>query len=561
MTKTIDLFKEHEYAVNLSHTDLGDLGPGKLRFGANKWTHVVLQDSTKTRDLAVGTTWPIVKAKTENGMSFTLFDCAIRGHSFHADYVVLGDVQPDELQKITIRYTDVPEWLANWQHIEEELGDKLTWSNNPKPIAVNLPSEQMTISTEYVAHMDRKGEDHVLHQHIEFVVERTSGTFTLEDVQRTALEISCLFSILLAHPVSLVSVAVVPARGSPRQVYFPEFDKIEKALSNDGYMTECFIQARGIEDRWQSIFENYYKSEIRKLIWVRFSGMKRYNSFWEYRALGYVGLLDQYVTQATKGKKKLTTLSDKKLAAVEAAVARVVPSVIGEQRKNLVSAIGAALQGTIELSFAEQFEETLNATDADIAKIIGLAGEPFQIIKRLKDAVSHGDDPKLVGKDYTRITAIITKIEILLTYWAFVEFGLTKADFLKCLTTTRNRLRFASQLDEVHLDRTTGRAEFFSVSDDKFREIAETKNIQIDPCFVVDENGELHHSEHYRTIYRNWVKGGASSNKGGVTSHGDLFGVPADAVRHSGKVYIESGSKQLQLYSVYLFDATKLPTA
>jgi len=557
VNKTVDLFEEHAYAVNLSHTDPGDLGRGELRFGANKWPHVDLEDSTKTRDLADGTMWPIVKAKTDDGISFTLFECAIRGHSFYADYVVLGDVQPEDIQKITIRYAEVPEWLANRQRIEGRPGDKLTWSNNPKPIAVNVPSEQMTISTQYVAYMVRKGEDHILHQHIEFVVEKIGGAFTLEDVQRTTLDISRLFSILLAHPVSLLNVSVVPLRGSPQQIYFPGFHKFEKSLSNNGRMNKCFIQAEDIEDRWQTIFDNYYKSPIRKLIWARLSGMQRYDSFWEYEALGYIALLDQYGKRVTKRKKERTALSEKKLAAVEKEVNRVALAVGGEQRKNLVNAIGAVLHGSRKLTFAERFKKTLDETDADIAQIVGLAGEPFEVIKKLRNAISHGDDPKHDGKDYTHITAIIAKIEILLTYWAFMDFGLTKADFLKCLTTTHSRLRRVSQLDEVHLDRVTGSAEFFTVSEDKFREIDETKNIRIDPCFVVDANGELHHSEHYRTIYRDWAK---ASNTNSSASFGDIFGVPADAVRHSGKVYIESGAKRLQLYSVYLFDATKLPT-
>ena len=556
MTIALDLFKEHEYEVTLSHTDHADLGPGTLHFGGNKWARVALQDSAKTRNLAEGTTWSIVKAKTDNGISFTLFDCAIRGHSFYADYVVLGDVQPVDLQKITIRYTDVPEWLANWRRIDGELGDKIMWSNSPRPIAVNLPSEQLKISTQYVAHMDRKGEDHILHEHIEFVVEKTSGAFTLEEAQRATLDISCLLSILLAHPVSPVSVAFVDERRGLQQIYFPGFDKLDKSLSNDGHMTQCFIQARDIEDRWQTIFENYYKSPNRKLIWVRLSGMQRYDSFWEYRALGYVALLDRYVKQATKGKKKSSTLSTAKLSAVKTIVDRVVPSVADEKRKELVSALSVAL-GEKGLSFAEKFQEALNATDADITKIIGLAGEPFRIIKDLRDAVAHGDDPKL-GKDFTQITAIITKIEMLLTYWAFLDFGLAKADFLKCLTTTHSRLRFASQLDEVHLDRTTRSALFLTVSKSKLREISETKGVQIDPCFVVDTNGELHLSEHYRNIYREWMFG-RSSSKGSSTSHGALFDVPTDAVRHFGTVYIESGTERLRLYSVYLFDATKLP--
>jgi hypothetical protein len=133
---------------------------------------------------------------------------------------------------------------------------------------------------------------------------------------------------------------------------------------------------------------------------------------------------------------------------------------------------------------------------------------------------------------------------------------LTKADFLKCLTTTHSRLRSASQLDEVHLDRITGRAGFFSVSDEKFCEIAGTANVRIHPCFVVDAKGELHYSKHYQTVYQNWMR---ASNTHGATSHGALFGVPVNAVRHFGKMYIESGIKRLQLYSVFLFDKTKLP--
>lgn len=557
MIETIDLSQEHEYAVKLLHPEFGGLA-GVLRFGANKWPQVVLNDFSSTRHIAKGTALPIVKASGE--ITFTLFDCIVAESSIYADYLVLGDVQPSDLKIITIRYSEVPEWLANYQHIEGKLGDKLTWSNNPKPIEVKLPSEQMTINSVYIAHMVRNGEDYVLHQHIEFVVEKISGVFTLEDVQRITVEIASLFSILLACPVSLLSVSVGSMRRHLKQVYFPGIEKAKKSFSKSGYMVQCFIQAKDIEDRWQAIFENYYKSAIRNLIWVRLSGMKRYDGFWEFRVLGYVGLLDQYVKRATKDRKKLTALSKRRLAAVGEAINSVEPAITDEQREKLVGAISSKL-GTNELSFAERLAETLNATDADIVKIVGLSNETFRTIKDVRDAASHGDELKSIGKDVTHIETITAKIELLLTYWAFIDFGLTKDDFLKCLTLTRSDMRVLSRLDEVRLDRVMDGAAFFNVADDKLREIAEVKNIQHLSFFVVDVNGGIHYSDHFRTLYREWEKRRASCNESGATSVEDIFNVPKTAVSYRNWVYIESGAERLKLYSVYLFQATKLPTA
>ena len=43
---------------------------------------------------------------------------------------------------------------------------------------------------------------------------------------------------------------------------------------------------------------------------VRLADMQRYDGFWEYRALGYVSLLDKYVSQRSKGQKRKTSKAE-----------------------------------------------------------------------------------------------------------------------------------------------------------------------------------------------------------------------------------------------------------
>ena len=251
MAKDLDFFTQHTHAVDLHHADLGDLGQGILFFGSGKWAHLTFKDANPPNKLDNGKTWHAIKARTSDGHSFSLFECKVNGFVLYADYVIDGDVGIAKFNRIDIRYSEISKWFLYGRHIEGRVGEKLTWTNQPKQFSVNVRSgrEQFTIRSEYVGSFREQGEDHVLHEHVEFIFERTNGKFSLSDLQSKALELSCLLSILIAYPISIISVEVMADHGRLYHAYFPTFQKVERDFSDNGFWIKCFVQKRAIEDR------------------------------------------------------------------------------------------------------------------------------------------------------------------------------------------------------------------------------------------------------------------------------------------------------------------------
>jgi hypothetical protein len=425
---------------------------------------------------------------------------------------------------------------------------------------VNIRSgpEKFTIRSEYVASHSAQGEDHVLHEHVEFIFERTIGKFSLRDLQSKALELACLLSILIAYPISIVSVEAMTDDGRLYHAYSPTFKKVERDLSDSSFWIKCFVQRRAIEDRWQTILENYYKSIYRKASWVRLAGMQRYEGFWEYKALGYVSLLDKYVTQRAKGVKGLlaTGPSPEKLSEFKDAIAQLLPPLVDAQRDELIDVVGRVFASERGMTFSQKYKLALANTDDDIVRIINLSDDDFKLIKRVRDKIAHGNDPGLQESDFGNASVIVSRIALLMTYRAFLDLGLTTADFLQCLTTTHSRLRFESQPDAIHLARVTKTAKFFNVSRAKFQALSKLKGLKVFACFVQDGKGEIEFSEPYTKMYRDWQKN--SSRKAGVYSFEEIFGVENDVIEVVGQAYIESGTDQLELHHMFVFDGSRL---
>ena len=286
--------------------------------------------------------------------------------------------------------------------------------------------------------------------------------------------------------------------------------------------------------------------------------MQRYDGFWEYKALGYVSMLDRYVTEFTKSVQGLSTrgvLPDRLLEFREG-IGQLSHPLSIDQSEQLLALAARVFEQERELTFAEKYEVALAHTNRDIARIINLSDEDFRLIKRVRDKIAHGDDAGLEQQDFQRVGTIVARLTLLLTYWAYLDVGLTDADFMECLTRTHHQLRFQALIDRVHLARMTGTAEFFSVSAIKFRSFAAGLVPKSSACFVQDARGEIEFSDRYTKIYREWQ---ADRTRGpGAFSFSDIFGVGEGVVRTVSEAYIESGSEQLPLHQVFIFDEAGL---
>jgi hypothetical protein len=138
-----------------------------------------------------------------------------------------------------------------------------------------------------------------------------------------------------------------------------------------------------------------------------------------------------------------------------------------------------------------------------------------------------------------------------LTYWAYIDFGLTADDFINCLSKTHNSLVQNPGLDIIYLERILGKADFYTVSEERFEKIAAIRGVRNLSCFTRSQGGEVDYSDKYTRMLQDWV----NLRKGGEMKPSEMFGVEDSEVKCSGTAYIECGDRRLALYHIYVIDS------
>ena len=549
MTDEMDFSGQYEHEVEIHHDSLGDIGKGTLSFGSEHWPHVSFKDWHVSARLGEGTHRRI-RATTSDGEVFSLFNCKVTGFGLSADYVIAGDVN-DEFKCIKVRFTDIFDWFMPFRSYEDKINPDSERNAKQKQLEVVVKTEKQAfkLSSQPILITSGSGEDHLIHEHILFSFERLDTDFRLEDLKNRIHELSTLLSILIAYPTSIASVRVTCEDGRSHGVFFPSPKKKERKVGREFSWNEGFISKHALDDCWQSVFDRYYRSEYREVLWVRLAGMQRYEGFWEYSALGYVSLLDKYVSQRSVGQKKAASkkelVKDDKL---KTALQALAPPLAETQIEGLLLIIDKFFMGGKKLNFRQKYDYVLSVTDAEIIKIVNLSDSDFNEIKKIRDAVAHGDAPQLIDSDYSRVGIIVSKIALLLTYWAFLDFGIGTDKFLTCLVHSHSSLKLRAVINRLELTRTTRPDDVFSVPSDQFEKFSKIKGIQTQACFTQDGGGKIEYSEQQVAALREWYKKGIS----GILPVDEIFGAPTSQIRCVGHGYIECGNDTIELIQAYI---------
>jgi hypothetical protein len=418
-------------------------------------------------------------------------------------------------------------------------------------VTVTSSGQSFELSTERVTQTSYVDEDHIIHEHILFSFKRIGGSFRVKDIKEKAHELSSLLSILFAVPLYIENVLVTCEDGKTYYAFFPAPIK-KKQASKTRSWADYFISKPRIDGRWQEIFENYYKSKYRKVLWIRLSGMQHYDSFWDFNVLGYVALLDKYISEEAKGKKRNPSQSeltkDKKL---HKALKKIVPDLSSEQEKGVFSIIEKFFMFGRKFSFREKYEYVLDTMNPDVRSIINLTDDDFEQIKDIRDAVAHGEASEAIAADYSRVGLVVHKITLMLTYWAFIDFGLTGEDFINCLGG-HCWLPLSAGLNKIYLARLTKTAGFFEVQKKQFDELSKIKGIKVNACFLKHADGRIEYAEQHVIAYKAWM----DKCKSGEIPVADIFGQSKDKIKCWGQAYIESGQERLELFQAYFIEST-----
>ena len=554
MRKNNDNPELKNFDVELYHDQFGRLGSGVLSFGGNQWACVSLLMSDNALALRTDDAkFDLVKAITNEGSIFCLCDCGTNGIALYADYVIDGDLKEAAVDSISVRYSDVSEWFLHWRKVDGSVGKTLNWTRIPKDINVSIKTddEQFDLRSAYCSSHSQLGEDLVLHEHVEFIFSAKGSTFSLADVKAKTHELSCLLSILLAYPVTIISVVVSQGSGRSYQIYFPTFERPERSKDDNSFWVRCFIQQPALDGRWQTIFDHYYQSNYRKVCWVRLSGMQRYDGFWEYKTLGYVSLLDRYLSikfnRAPPSESRPPAL--KKITKFRQYLAEELPDILPNEQDKIVDIANKAFSSTT-LSFSNKYRLAIEEADIDIIKIINLSEDEFSLIKKVRDRVAHGADHGLEQDQLPTVIRAQAKIALLLTYWAFLDFGFMAQEFIACLAKTHSNLVLAAMIDSVYMQRVTGTAEFFSVTAEKLRLLRGIKRLRFQSCCTENEIGEIEFSEEFTKKYTDWSNDTTRTST--IHDPEQIFGLSKDQARLVNQGYFECGEDRFVVYHMWI---------
>ena len=549
MVQDFDFSNGIECSVEVYNPDNSILGEGQLTFGDGSFICIQLDLDSNFREQRRELL--ILKAKTKEGRRFTLFNCEIEGNLLYASFVVFGNVKT-ELGEFHVKYAGLSDWFLHGQYIAGELGESVSWKNPSPQISVTIKTadEDFSLKTKTFGSLTKRGEDHVIHEHTRFIFERVGGLFSVDELRDKSFELSTLLSLLTATPVSIENVWVGCGGEGAIPAYFPAFKKIDGGGSSSrAYWLSCLTQRHSLDDKWQSIFERFYISRYRKTSWVRLAGMQRYEGFWEFKILGYVSLLDEYVsTHAKIANRKVTTDENKKVTKFKEQIKLLKTPLDKDQIKAIESLIESNFVVSRELTFREKYDFAKSMTDENIRRVINLTDDDFLLIKRIRDKVAHGATPDLSDTSYQELHVIVEKIALLMTYWAHSDLGLSPSDFATALKYTHNHLKLNQGLDKIHLDRITNSAEFIKVSENLFEQFSSGKISIVNACFIQSAEGEVAYSERHKDMYNAWINNRAKTSNKVI----DAFGSESERVTAVDSLYLECGDKTIRLHMAYI---------
>lgn len=549
-------YKRTEH-VKLSHPDVGYIAGGALTYGYGCLAYLRIdwrgpEPRLTPEQLASG-----LLAVGESGQRLSLFNCEQDGHSLYPEFVTEGELKGSDVVRFEVRYTDVSEWFFQQMIVRGEPGKEIEWREMPSSLVaeVSQPDHHFKIESFYVGTIAQQGEDRNLHQHFEFRFTAIQDRFTLANVKQQAHQFSNLLSILLAHPCSIVSVDVYADDKHGAHLYYP-VSRTRRAAEDKSEdparigFRSFFTLKSDLDPQWDSVVKKFFASEYRGVIWSRLAGMQHHDGFWEHRVLGYVTLLDGYVSQRITMGKPMLLPKQKRAFAQRLGSKRL--ALTTQQQETLMEAVTAIFSQ--HDTFASKFERLIEELDADVYKIIKLSADDFKLIKALRNQVAHGLQLSFKDRNLTPVLVIVSRIVLLLTHLFFLEVDLGKEVFLRGLERPFNKLRRESEIDEVHLARVLKPGNFLQMTPYALRKIRKRPKLLFMCCITRNRKGVLSYSEklsrdlHYKPRDRL------------TTKHHEILGLPEDAVTFLGDAYFESGSDMEQVHSTVMIDLARVPT-
>lgn len=553
---------DHQTTLNVtvSHAQLGEVGKGQLKFGYGCVASVVLDSFTANRLFDNDQLATNLIATSTDGKKWSLLDCTQSGYTIYPDFVVESDVRESLFNSFEVRYSEVSKWFFEQMRVDGQLGQEIKWCATPSPLIANIkmPNCAFRIESVYVASLEDSGEVTTIHQYFAFRFFTTDRLFTPSEIKDIARQFGNFLSILLAHQCQIVSIDVSSKGSIYRRMYYG----IYKLQLDDFHYEETyekikwrnfFVLKSDIDNCWEDIVNHFFNSKYCEIIWCRLAGMQNYEGFWEYHILGYITLLEGYLSLRFTSLKKPTVPQTENIKKLAKFLAEVSPPLKENQKEAIIEKSHTIFLKPKHSPFSEKFNQLISFIDLDINKIINLTTDDFIFLKKFRDSIAHGDQIEFTGNDITPIITLANKINLLLTHLLFVDLGLKRDLFLQCLSRPLNKLRRISKIDEQHLDRTLHPEIFIKVSSQEIQKIKNRPRRLLQDCFERDLDGNVTYSDKYSIELDKRLR----DRIGGMLY--EIIGLPKNSMSFLHKAYFEDGMQTEVVNSPVIIEVANLP--
>jgi hypothetical protein len=174
--------------------------------------------------------------------------------------------------------------------------------------------------------------------------------------------------------------------------------------------------------------------------------------------------------------------------------------------------------------------------------------------KPMSVVVSTGEESFTLTSDYVGTRDKLGEETVLHEH---VEFSFNTTGKAFGLPDLKSKtLELSCLLDDVHLARMTGSAEFFAVTKEKLDELMHTTEIRFLACFIREPDGELNFSQEYVAKYKNWQN--SHPRYSGPLLPENIFGIDNDAVKFVAHGYFECGEERLEVHHMWIVDRSRV---
>lgn len=388
--------------------------------------------------------------------TYTLFNCEVVDNTILPKLIVKGGRDKNNrFKKISVLLQGVSEWMdsdSQFKITNQEIIRKL----EQKVFNVDVLDSDgrlFSISSEHWCETKRhEANSHLLKIYTMITCEVKTGYWSVLELIKKTHDVRTFFSLLLGFSVGVEYVLDRTHPNRTKSVYFlnatTEKNPVPRSI-------DCFVSSAYLfkQNKWADILKNFFNvnAVVFNDVWSRVAGLLSYDGFWEYRIFAYVSLVDKYVSLRSK-------TSDKELP--------------GKKFKN-----------SRFLSFAEKFEHTMSKMNAAIREIIDLSDKDFNHLKKLRNAIAHGDSPSTKNDgDITYEVILNSKLALLLLYWVYSDLGFCDKDFIVFLSNWFYPTTRQASLNTQTLDKALGRHFYLNTNKTNF---AEAKKQQFG-CLVLD---------------------------------------------------------------------------